>query len=181
MTIGEESLDESQRKQRGLRLAKLRMTEFGNYHKCLAQKGHNKSRKAVLVKFTIIVLGAFVAIRGVIEQFMKDYNFGPGIQMPVAITFIAVGVLISIFAGLDAIFKYERNGAGLMELSQRSHSFSRDYMASLDNPDLTSERIWEIIREQNNQLQTLNKDALQFGVDLSLYSGVDFTNLSSNE
>jgi uncharacterized membrane protein YeaQ/YmgE (transglycosylase-associated protein family) len=147
-----------------------------DFRKCgdiLAKEINKRSRKGIYTKVILIILGALVATKGIVDQLMVNYESNKTLNHIVLIIFTLIGLVISIVAGFEVAFKYAENAAGLRILSarvqtsiRRGRSVSKigfhDY-----NFQAAMEAIKKLILELDDQLKEIYDSAASFGLDLA--------------
>jgi hypothetical protein len=149
-----------------------REDDYENCSEILAQEVEKNSKKGGNSKIILIVLGALVAIKGVIDQLMVEYK-NATVEHGVLIIFTLIGVIISIIAGLDSTFKYAEIAGGLRILSAQAQSnilmsqTNRAISYHLDDYQEAISALKDAINEQVKQLKSLYDQAAFFGLDLA--------------
>ncbi len=153
-------------------LLKDRENDYESCSQILAQVVEKNAKKGGNSKIILIILGALVAIKGVIDQLMVEFK-NPTIEHGVLIIFTLIGVIISVIAGLDSTFKYAEIAAGLRILSAQAQSniltsqTKRAISYHLEDYQQAISALKEAINEQVKQLKTLYDQAAFFGLDLA--------------
>jgi hypothetical protein len=122
-------------------------------------------------RITIIMLGALVTTKGITDQLMIDYTSDKTLKAIVLISYTAIGLIISIIAGLETAFRYNQKSAGLKMLPPRIKSNMRkaeDALSLYDNEseDVTGE-LKKINGELDKQLTEIYEQAAELDFDLA--------------
>jgi len=96
---------------------------------------------------------------------MVNYQITPNTQLFIDVTFTLIGIAIAVMGTLQEAFKFEQRAAGVIELANRARSHSRVFMSKIAIQE-TSEKLLEIIDEENDSLSELYSDAAKQDINL---------------
>jgi hypothetical protein len=178
--------DEIERLKKLVRLAELRLHDL---EQCAFKTSHfaeRYTRRASIIRIAIICLGALVATKGVIDRIAMTPGAGDSRKMIIEMAFMAIGVCISIAAGLEAAFRFERRSAGLLALASRCYTLSRRYMSvydiGYDSSDIKRSirkyQTW--IEAHNEELATIYYEAASLGLNLVTPDSIGYGYLESS-
>ena len=147
-----------------------------DYQRCsgvLKKEVEMSSRRGTYSKIILIILGALVATKGIVDQLMVDYKSNKLVNNSVLICFTLIGLAISIIAGFETAFKYSEKAAGLRILSaevqanlrkgvtnQAFNFYTQDFQEAMNDLKNT-------ISELNDKLGEIYDKATSFGLDLA--------------
>jgi len=176
---------DAERLEKLVRLAQRRLDDLGRCSRASSASAQSYTRRAAIIRITIICLGALVATKGIIDHIAVTLGAGESQKAMVEMMFMAIGLCISIAAGLEAAFKFERKSAGLLTLASRCSAVVRRYMSAYDigydSPDIKQsiEKYKTWIEKQNEELDAIYAEAASFGLNLVTPDSVDYSQLES--
>ena len=162
-------------------LIKVRQNDYQNCARVLSEAVKVNSRRERTIKITLIILGALVTTKGVADQLMIPYEKNQTVHALVLICYTLFGLLITIFASLEAAFKYTEKAAGLRLLSAQIKTNIRRNMAdhsfSYHNEEFEEamNELKKIITDQNDQLHDIEDKSATFGIDLASKVQIDYS------
>jgi hypothetical protein len=168
--LSKRAKEELERIQRG---KDQRMSAFKEIDRQLRKRAVSLDRRSTAMRVAIIVLGALVAVKSVVDQLMKDSGADTTISMLIQISFLIIGIAISVLAGLQAAFKYEEKAAHLKELANRALGLSAEYMTKFDKPTALAD-MWAEIESATQELIKLLDDVSQANVILDESERISF-------
>ncbi len=134
----------------------------------LATEAQKVSRRATVSKVPLIFLGAVVATREAADQLLGESS-------PVSIVaFAAVGLMITVIAGLEAAFKWENRAAELSGLAAECQATLRSVdsqwhreVGGADSADQVSSAL-ALLETQDARLEKVQTRATALGVNITL-------------
>jgi hypothetical protein len=167
------------------RLAELRLSDCQRCAEEIALAARRCTRRATVIRVMIICLGALVAGKGVLDNILRNLGAKESGKMALEICFMIIGLSISVAAGLEAAFKFEKRGSGLMALIGRCHNLEREYMSLYaaaqyeQDTDRGADRLQYLIQKHNEELAQVYGTAASFGLNLVTQNSVDYSKLDA--
>ena len=136
----------------------------------LAKTAHTLSRVSGLIKVFTIALGAIAATNGVAVKLIGESS------PSVIVVYTIVGVVISILAGLEAVFRFEKRASELTMLAASAeaegfrHATRWHQTVALESDDSirpTNAKL--LLEEQTVYIATLLKSSADLGVNLPMH------------
>lgn len=171
-----EKAKENEKYNKYYELAFMRLEDFGNLNHVLRKESKKIQKIAKTFRICTIVLGAFVAIKGIIDQLMINYQPTSNMSTYVDIIFTLVGVIIATLGTLQEAFKFEQRASAVMELSSRANTHSREFMSKIETGE-TPEKLLKVIDEENYALKELYSDAAKQDINLVYESNIEYSQL----
>lgn len=151
----------------------LRQEECARIAEVLEVSAGHLSRRASQLKIALIILGVIVATKGGLDAAMTELGGGGQAKVLLGLAFLFVGAVISVIAGVEAGFRFERRAGELRSLASQCRSYDRrfmsDYKKDLDpaNPEVTLAKLSALIDQQNDSLDDIRQRSDKLEVDLS--------------
>jgi len=151
-----------------------RERECDNLRALFRKEMKRQASKANFCKSFLIIAGALIATKEVGELLMLKMHFSELIGMVLTIIYTLLGVSISVVAGLDAAYRFASKADRLNYLTvmcqNQNRYFMSDYLAYLNSspdPAIVEQRIADLVRERNKDLERVLSAASEIGVDTS--------------
>ena len=160
-----------------LELCELRMKDLSEAQNHLAMRAEFLGKQSTRSRYALIILGATVAVKGVVDQLMLTYKAPSSAQMILDVLFTVVGLSISVIAWLQDAFNPTWKATGLRELAIKASGYKRQLMSMVhfasDSDDLEI-----VVGRFNDCLEELYSGASAYGVNLSREIRIDYSVIS---
>lgn len=145
-----------------------RQAELHEAAEIIAQTARRRTNRANVLKIATVLLGALTAAKGTFDIFA-----GPDNHVSSAV-FAAIGVAISMCAGIEATFKFDKIGAELTILASSGHAAVRwldtEWRNRIGSNHDTDQRdaARQLMRSADEKLAKLQEDAAKLGVNITV-------------
>ncbi len=145
-----------------------RQQELHGVTDILAKSARQLSRRGMVSKVILVLLGALVATRETATQIFGSSNNGA------AVTYALLGTAVAVVAGLDAAFKWDTRGAELTALAARCQAAIRSVdsrwhrQVGSATGDEQAAGALDLLEIQDERLAEAQERAAALGVNLTV-------------
>ncbi len=108
----------------------LREKECDELKTIFLREAQKQNHRSIFCKSFIIIAGALVATKGVIDLIVLRLDWSKEVEMMMLMIYTIIGVVVAGVAGLDAAFRFESKTTRLNYLATMCQNHNAAYMAA---------------------------------------------------